>query len=126
VIATAQAVPGVDHVDVEAFAGVGANSTPQQIEDLLRGLTAPAPVVPARLARFEVDRYRVGDGPESLESIAAKNSVTVADLRAFNPGLADPAPAHTSVVTFRGVRPAQLVTLSAAVPDTLILKEARP
>src|SRR5205823_11995664 len=38
VIATAQAVPGVDHVDVEAFAGVGANSRSEEHTSELQSL----------------------------------------------------------------------------------------
>jgi hypothetical protein len=127
VVATAQRVPGVDHVDVDIFGGVPASLTPQGLERLLNTLRTPHSVVPARLATFEVSRYAVEQPEETLTAIAAKNGITVAELLALNPGIVDsqPVPGGTSLVVFRGVRPAQLVTLSAAVPDTLILKEAR-
>jgi hypothetical protein len=46
------------------------------------------------------------------------------DLLRLNPGLDEDAyiPSLT-LVTFRGIRPAQLVLLSRRLPDTLILQE---
>jgi len=81
VAAAAQAVPGVDYLDVDIFTGVCADLTPQQLAERLRTLGPPQSVVPARLATYDPVR--------------------------------------------RMVRPAQLVTLSATLPDTLILREAR-
>jgi hypothetical protein len=95
----------------------------------------PNPVVPARQASYEVDYHDVtapdGTDPatytESLTLVAARNGISVAELLRLNPGLApaEPLPAGTRVVVFDGVRPAQLVLLSPAVPATLILKEVR-
>jgi hypothetical protein len=129
VVATAQRVPGVDHVHVDIFAGVPGSVTPQGLETLLGALGTPHSVVPARLATFEVTRFVTERDlpPQTLTEIAAKNGLTVAELLALNPGVVDtqPIPPGTSLVVFRGVRPAELVTLSGVVPDTLILKEAR-
>jgi len=131
VFAAAQAVPGVEHVDVDVFAGVPGSITPGELQELAAGLTEPAAVVPARLAHFDETRYTVtpepGSSTETLLAVAAKNGISVADLLRLNPDLSGSAqlPAGRSVVVFRGTRPAQLALLSAALPDTLILKEDR-
>ncbi|MGM1062642.1 putative baseplate assembly protein [Saccharothrix sp. Mg75] len=127
VLAIAQAVPGVDHVDVDAFAGVPGGITPAGLDDLVASLTAPRTTVPARKAVFDETRYRV-PAPETLTAVAAKHGIAVRELLRLNPGITtgDLLAPGSSVVVFRGVRPAQLVLLSPAVPDTLILKEARP
>jgi len=119
-------VSGVDYVDITGFAGVPDTITPAGLQGLAAAAATAADVVPARPARFEVTRYTVTDpGGESLAQIAARNGITVAELMTLNPGLADvKLPAGTSVVVFRGIRPAQLVMLSPAVPETLILTEA--
>ncbi|WP_222721234.1 putative baseplate assembly protein [Actinomadura sp. HBU206391] len=128
VIAAVQAVPGVDHVDVDVFGGVPASITPAGLGHLAGTLTEPAPVVPARLAVYDVARYTVTatDG-ETLTAVAAAHGITVAELLRLNPDITDVTrlPAGRTVVVFRGVRPAQLVMASPAVPDTLILTEAR-
>jgi predicted phage baseplate assembly protein len=127
VISTVQAVPGVDYVDVTTFTGVSDSETPAGLQDLAATLTAPVQVVPALPARFEVTRYAVpGPGAETLTKVAAVNGITVAELLALNPDLTDVTPLQPgqSVVVFRGIRPTQLVMLSAAVPETLILTEA--
>ncbi|OLB77373.1 MAG: putative baseplate assembly protein [Actinobacteria bacterium 13_2_20CM_2_71_6] len=129
VVAAAQAVPGVDFVDVDIFTGLCAGLTPERLAERLSGLGPPQPVVPARLATYDVTRYRVAVGGETVETVAAKNAITVDELRALNPDIGATTrtlAAGRVVVVFRGVRPAQLVTLSPALPDTLILKEARP
>jgi predicted phage baseplate assembly protein len=125
VIALIQAVPGVDYVDVDAFAGVPESLTPAGISDLAASLTTPQTVVPAQLARFDTTVYRVAHAAESLTLIAAKNGTSVAELLRLNPGLDDtaPLPVGSKVVVFRGIRPAQLIMLSPAVPEALILKE---
>jgi LysM domain len=126
VIATVQAVPGVDYVDVTVFTGVPDTETPADLQGLAAALTAPADVIPALSARFDVTRYLVTEGDETPATIAAANGITVAELLALNPDLAGvtSVPIGSSVVVFRGIRPAQLVTLSADVPETLILTEA--
>ncbi|WP_460063245.1 putative baseplate assembly protein [Streptomyces sp. YKOK-I1] len=134
-IAAAQAVPGVEYVDVDVFAGVPGSLTPAGLQKLASTLTTPNPTVPARRASYAVEYHDVrpldGAAPasyrESLTSVAAQAGITVAELLRLNPGLApaEPLPAGTRVVVFAGVRPAQLVLLSPAVPTTLILKEVR-
>ncbi len=134
-IAAAQAVAGVEYVDVDVFAGVPGSMTPAGLQGLASTLTVPNPVVPARQASYRVEYHDVtapdGTDPatytESLTLVAARNGISVAELLRLNPGLppAEPLPAGTRVVVFDGVRPAQLVLLSPAVPATLILKEVR-
>ncbi|WP_445398230.1 putative baseplate assembly protein [Streptomyces sp. LE64] len=134
-IAAAQAVPGVEYVDVDVFAGVPGSMTPAGLQELASALTTPNPVVPARQASYAVEYHEVrppgsddsAEYRESLTSVAARGGITVAELLRLNPGLppAEPLSAGTRVVVFAGVRPAQLVLLSPAVPNTLILKEVR-
>jgi len=128
VLATAQAVPGVDHVDVDVFAGVAGSITPVQLDELAGALSEPQAVVPARFATFDETRYLVRAPSDTLTAVAAKHGITVSELLRLNPDIrtADPLEAGRSVVVFRGVRPAQLALLSPVVPDTLILKEVRP
>ncbi|WP_370949863.1 putative baseplate assembly protein [Amycolatopsis sp. cg5] len=131
VLAIAQAVPGVDYVDVDVFAGVPGGITPVGLDGLLETLDEPRTVVPARLAEYDETVYRVdpppGEPTETLTAIAAKHGITVAELGRLNPDLteATPLPRGRKVIVFRGVRPAQLAVVSAAVPDTVILKEVR-
>ncbi|WP_067069794.1 putative baseplate assembly protein [Carbonactinospora thermoautotrophica] len=126
VLAAAQAVPGVEYVDVDVFAGVAGDLTPADLERLVERFQRPQPVVPARLAEYDVRRHTV-QARETLTRIAARYGVSVAELLRLNPDITDtnPLPPGASVVVFRGIRPAQLVLLSPAVPDTLILKEVR-
>ncbi|MFE0044611.1 putative baseplate assembly protein [Streptomyces albireticuli] len=131
VLATAQSVPGVEHVDVDVFTGVPGNLTPQGLERLPERLKHPQPVVGARLAAYEEDRYTVSppgqETSETLTEVAAKNGITVAGLLRLNPDITDTRPLRKGrvVLVFRGIRPAQFALLSPDVPDTLILKEAR-
>ncbi|MFI0237704.1 putative baseplate assembly protein [Streptomyces sp. NPDC016845] len=127
VLAAAQAVPGVDHVDVDAFTGVPGSVTPAGLEALGERLTAPQPVVEARLARYEEELHRVARDGETLTYVAARHGISVAELLRLNPDITDTSPLAKgrSVFVFRGVRPAQLALLSPDVPDTLILKEVR-
>ncbi|MFB6891295.1 putative baseplate assembly protein [Kitasatospora sp. NPDC056327] len=128
VLAVAQAVPGVDRVDVDAFTGVPGGITPEGLERLPGLLARPQPVVPALLARFDEQRYRVRDpAGETLTGIAARHGIPVAELLRLNPDVTDtrPLPPGRVLTVFRGVRPAQLAVLSPELPDTLILKEVR-
>jgi predicted phage baseplate assembly protein len=126
VIATVQAVPGVDYVDVTTFAGIPDSETPADLQDLAAALATTADVIPALQARFDLTRYTVTNGGQTPAAIAAANGITVAELLALNPDLAGvtSVAGGQSVVVFRGIRPAQLVMLSADVPETLILTEA--
>jgi predicted phage baseplate assembly protein len=125
VIATVQAVPGVDYVDVTTFAGVPDSETPAELQDLAAALTAPADVIPALPARFDETRYTV-TAHDTVTSVAAANGITVAQLLILNPDLTATTPLEPgrSVVVFRGIRPAQLVMLTPDVAETLILTEA--
>ncbi|GGP52265.1 putative baseplate assembly protein [Saccharothrix coeruleofusca] len=126
VLAAAQAVPGVDHVDVDVFAGIPGSVTPVELDALAGSLGRPRTVVPAREAVFEETRYRVAAGGETLTAVAAKHGITVVELVRLNPDITTgDLLENRSVVVFRGVRPAQLAVLSPTVPDTLILKEVR-
>ncbi|MCO1577845.1 putative baseplate assembly protein [Crossiella sp. SN42] len=130
VLATAQAVPGVDHVDVDSFAGVPGSITPVGLQQLATDLARANASVPARLAQYTVDRYRVEPASgetETLTAVCAKHGISLAELLRLNPDLTDASPLKRGrvVVVFRGVRPAQLVLLSPTLPDTLILKEVR-
>ena len=127
-VAAMQAVAGVEHVDVDVFAGVPAGITPAGLAGLADRLTEAHTVVSARPARFAEERHEVPAGAdETLTAIAARAGRTIVDLLRLNPGLTDAGPVRgpRSLVVFRGVRPAQLALLSPAVPDTLILKEVR-
>jgi predicted phage baseplate assembly protein len=126
VLAAIQPVPGVDYADVTAFTGVPDSITPVGLQDLAGTLSPPREVVPARHARYDVTRYLVpaGQGGQTLGQIATAAGIGVADLLELNPWITDATlPPGTSVIVFRGIRPAQLVVLSAAAPDTLVLQE---
>ncbi|MGH3310063.1 MAG: putative baseplate assembly protein [Streptomyces sp.] len=126
VLATAQSVPGVDYVDVDAFTGIPASATPRQLTEIGRGLTEPGTVVPARLATYDEQVYVVtaGDG-ETLSAIAARHGIPLAELLRLNPDITDTRPLEKgrSVFVFRGIRPAQLALFSPDVADTLTLSE---
>ncbi|MYU50911.1 MULTISPECIES: putative baseplate assembly protein [Streptomyces] len=136
VLATAQAVPGVDYVDVDAFTGVPASVTPEGLALLADRFTGPpATSVPSRLAAYDEQVYEVAaDGPgappsaaggETLTAIAAHHGISLAELLCLNPDVTDtrpPAPGR-AVRVFRGIRPAQLALFSPRVADTLILTE---
>ncbi|WP_413099287.1 putative baseplate assembly protein [Streptomyces sp. Inha503] len=126
VLATAQSVPGVDYVDVDAFTGVPASSTPGELAGLAARLTEPGAVVPARSAEYAEDTYRVTatDG-ETLTDIAGRHGIPLAELLRLNPDITDTRrlTRGRSVSVFRGIRPARLAMFSPDVPDTLILTE---
>jgi predicted phage baseplate assembly protein len=52
VLVTAQAVPGVDRVDVDVFTGIGSDLSPAELEAKLGHLDVPERVVTARPAEF--------------------------------------------------------------------------
>ncbi|TDC24609.1 putative baseplate assembly protein [Streptomyces sp. 8K308] len=127
VLAAAQSVPGVDHIDVDTFTGIPGSLTPADLEGLAGWLTEPRPVVPAESARYRVERHTVrAGGGETLTEVAAANGITVAELLRLNPDITSVRrlPAGSRPVVFHGIRPAQLAVLDPALPDTLILKEA--
>jgi predicted phage baseplate assembly protein len=127
VLATIHAVPGVDYADVTAFTGIPDSITPAGLQGLAGVLSTPQEVVQASLARYEVTRYLVPAGQrhgQTLSQVAAANGIGVTDLLELNSWITGATiPPGTTVIVFRGIRPAQLVTLSAAAPDTLVLQE---
>jgi uncharacterized phage protein gp47/JayE len=123
VVAAMQAVPGVDYVDVDVFAGIPGVATPAELAAVVDSLTGAAACVPARLARFAKDEHVVTDLSETLTSVAAGAGLTLDELVRLNPGLAGPVLAPGQRLTvYRGVRPAELAVLTPAVPETLILR----
>lgn len=128
VLATAQSVPGVDYVDVDAFTGIPASVTPDRLAGLAAELAGPRTTVPARRATYDEATYRVTEEKgESLSSVAARNGISLAELLRLNPDITDTRalPDGRSVCVFRGVRPAQLALFSPQVADTMILTEVK-
>ncbi len=128
VLAVAQAVPGVDYVDVDVFTGVPASITAEQLVELLTTLDEPQAQVPARTARYDeqICTVTAADG-ETLTSLAARCGIPLAELLRLNPDITDTRPLARgrSVFVFRGIRPAQLALLTPDVADTLILTEVK-
>ncbi|MGW1375390.1 putative baseplate assembly protein [Streptomyces sp. NPDC002446] len=127
VLAAAQSVPGVDHVDVDTFTGVPASATPAELAALAAEFTdGPRPSVPSRPATYDERIHEVADGGgQTLTAIARRHGITLAELLRLNPDLTDTRPLAKgrAVCVFRGIRPAQLALFSPQVPDTLILTE---
>ncbi|GAU64938.1 peptidoglycan-binding lysin domain protein [Streptomyces sp. NBRC 110611] len=131
VLAAAQSVPGVDHVDVDAFTGVPASATPTELAALTGRFTGPPdePVrgtVPARLATYDERIHEVtADGGETLTAVAAHHGISLDGLLRLNPGITDTRslPKGRAVRVSRGIRPAQLALFAPQVADTLILTE---
>ncbi|MFI6768293.1 putative baseplate assembly protein [Streptomyces sp. NPDC050355] len=127
VLAAAQSVPGVDHVDVDAFTGVPASVSTAE----LAGLSAqfadpPRTSVPSRLAAYDERIHEVtADGGETLTAVAGRYGISLAELLRHNPDITDTRPLAKgrAVCVFRGIRPAQLALFSPRVADTLILTE---
>ncbi|WSK72817.1 putative baseplate assembly protein [Streptomyces sp. NBC_01276] len=127
VLAAAQAVPGVGHLDVDVFAGIGSAADPLALVDLVSGLRGAAATVDALPARAEPRVHVVGDDPtgaaDTLTSVAVRHGLRVEELVALNPGLRSPAlePGRRLVVSV-SVRPAQLAVMTPDLPQTLILR----
>ncbi|WP_046495229.1 putative baseplate assembly protein [Streptomyces odonnellii] len=126
VLATAHRVPGVDHVDVDVFAGIPASVTPDELSGLAGRLGEPRTAVPARLASYDETVHRVtAEEGETLTRVAGRYGISPAELLRLNPDITDTRPLAKgrAVCVFRGIRPAQLALLSPRVADTLILTE---
>jgi LysM repeat protein len=126
VVATMQAVPGVDYLEVDSFAGIPGDSTPEQLADLGSTLGPPVQVVLARLATYQPRRYSVQAG-DTLSSVAAANGLTVTELLALNPGLTSTDLTQVpALVVWNGILPAQLARFDPDLPDAIALHEVRP
>ncbi|REK87662.1 putative baseplate assembly protein [Streptomyces inhibens] len=127
VLAAAQAVPGVDHVDVDAFTGVPASVTPAELAHLADEFAGPPRTsVPARLATYDEQIHEVtAQGGETLSAIAGHYGISLAELLRLNPDITDTRPPARgrAVCVFRGIRPAQLTLFSPQVANTLVLTE---
>lgn len=121
-VAAMQGVEGVDYVDVDVFAGISGDLGAAELATVVASLTEAAACVPAQLARFVEQRHTVR-GSDTLTIVAQRYGLTVAELLALNPTLTgvDLTTGDTLVVR-RGIRPAQLVVLDPAIPETLTLR----
>ncbi|TJZ52986.1 putative baseplate assembly protein [Streptomyces piniterrae] len=126
VLAAAQSVPGVDYVDVDAFTGIPASVTPDELAGLADEFTSvPRTSVPSRLATYEERIHEVTAPDETLSAVAGRHGISLAELLRLNPDITDTRPLAKgrAVRVFRGIRPAQLALFSPQVADTLILTE---
>ncbi|WP_369148416.1 putative baseplate assembly protein [Streptomyces sp. R44] len=127
VLATAQAVPGVDHLDVDVFAGIPATGDPLALVRLPASLREAADAVDARPARALRTFHTVGQdatgSDDTLTSIALAHGLSVAELVALNPTLrAVGLRQGRRLTVFSGIRPAQLAVFAPDLPETLILR----
>ncbi|MFC5148218.1 putative baseplate assembly protein [Streptomyces aureoversilis] len=122
-IAAAQAVPGVDHVDVDVFGGIPDDIDTVGLTGLAEQLTRAAPCVPARAAAYRELRHTVAAG-DSLTSVALRYGLSLGRLVTLNPTARPDALGQSApqLVIDRGLRAAQLVVLDPAVPETLVLR----
>ncbi|GGY07168.1 putative baseplate assembly protein [Streptomyces hiroshimensis] len=123
-IAAAQAVPGVDHVDVDIFGGIPDDIDTVGLTGLAEQLTRAAPSVPAVRAGFREDLARIFPG-DTLTSVALRYGLSLDRLVALNPAAVpskDVGTGGTKLIVGRGLRAAQLVVLDPAVPETLVLR----
>ncbi|MFE1872772.1 putative baseplate assembly protein [Streptomyces sp. NPDC059496] len=127
VLAAMQAVPGVDYVDVDVFAGISATANPLALVRLASSLKEAASTVDALPARSAREKHTVGRdataAPDTLTSIALEHGVSVTELAALNPALRSVQLRKGRELTvFSGIRPAQLAVISPDLPETLILR----
>ncbi|MEH0581579.1 putative baseplate assembly protein [Streptomyces sp. B21-108] len=125
VVATAQAVPGVDFVDLDAFGGFPEGSDPADVVRFAQHPTVAAfvPALPAG-PRAVRDRAPSGTGAgaggtpaDPGDVVDAAQAPTVLLPRGNSPA----APAPTALPRLV-LRPAQLVLLDPTVPGSLILR----
>ncbi len=122
VVAALQAVPGVDYLDIDVFAGIPATGDPVALVTAAAALTTANPVVPAAPAVFDEVIHTVGPS-ETLSQIVIRSGIGLDEIARLNPGLTSVTLAEgTAVVVFRGIRPAQLAVLSPDIPATLTLR----
>lgn len=121
-VAAAQSVPGVDYVDVDVFHGIPGSVTPVELLTLVDALNRADRIVHARAARFTVDRVTLAPN-ETLSQLALRVGLTVEELCRLNPALTSPDLSGVgSLAVHRGIRPAEIVVLNPAVPETLTLR----
>jgi len=122
--AAAQAVPGVDYLDIDVFHGLPATVTPIELLSLADQLTGPDRVVRAEPAKFEPDDDFFSWPKElTLTQAALHTGLTAEELCRLNPTLTDATiPASTHLTIFRGIHPAQIVVLPPSVPEALMLR----
>ncbi|WP_328959115.1 putative baseplate assembly protein [Kitasatospora purpeofusca] len=118
-VAAAQTVPGVDYMAVDAFGGIADGVDAAGVIRFARELTAQ-PCVPALPAGIRETLYTPAPG-ETAASVAAVNGLSEDQLALLNPGAAAPTP-ESALVVRRALRPAQLVLLDPALPETLVLR----
>ena len=131
VIAAIQSVPGVDYVDLDFVDLVPETITPAELIKLEDKWTQiadsgarPDPVLPVQLARFDENTFRLEEG-QGLAYAAAHTGLTIEQLVHLNPGFDPDHKEEVDVLTFRGIRPAQLALLSATVDEMLVLREIK-
>ncbi|MFD9482847.1 putative baseplate assembly protein [Streptomyces sp. NPDC059991] len=123
----AQSVPGVEHVDVDLFAGVPDDVDTAALARLAGTLTTACPSVPARPAGNRATRHDTADS-DTLTFVARQYGLTVPRLLRLNPGIGQSAlrarlkDSFPQLVVRRGLRPAQLAVLDPATPETLVLR----
>ncbi|MFE5871581.1 putative baseplate assembly protein [Streptomyces roseifaciens] len=123
-VAAAQAVPGVDHVDVDVFGGIPDDIDTVGLTGLAEQLTRTAPCVPARRAEYREVPAHIFQG-DTLTSVALRYGLSLDRLVSLNPGAApsdDLVQNGTELIVGRGLHAAQLVVLDPAVPETLVLR----
>jgi hypothetical protein len=121
VVSALQHVEGVDYVDVDVFAGIPGQAGPEELATIVETLEGAAPCVPARLAYFEERAERVRS--DSLPEFAGRFGLTLQQLLALNPSLADIEFSYGErLVVWRGIHPAQLTVFDPSIPETLVLR----
>ncbi|MEU2509352.1 putative baseplate assembly protein [Streptomyces sp. NPDC007863] len=126
VVAAAHAVPGVDFVDVDAFGGVPEGADAASVVQFAQHPSV-VPCVPALPAgpRLVIAPVTSGRAPEGAppHPAAAVDAAQAPTVLLHHPVAAPPAGPRTAGTAPRAMmRPAQLVLLDPAVPDTLILR----
>jgi hypothetical protein len=126
-VRAAQSVDGVDHVDVDLFAGIADDIDTVGLAGLARDLTTVHACVPARAAGVRTTRHRTLAG-DTLTSVATRNGLSVDELLRLNPGVGhdtlrgDLTRALPEPVVRRALRPARLAVLDPSAPQTLVLR----
>ena len=121
--AAAQAVPGIDYIDIDIFHGVPASVTPLELLSLADQLSGPDRVVRAQPAKYEAGQVFSWNESLTLTEAALHTGLTVEELCRLNPTLTDaPIEAYTPITIFRGIQPAEIVVLPPDVPEALMLR----